>query len=137
MPQYQTWVKMIQYFSRLVKTPSNRLMKKVYLWDKHLNESNQIKSWSSEVKSILYSNSLAHIYDAQQIFPVVKQLSKTLQNTQQIRAEIECKNKPKLRTFITFKDFNTLPPHVYKPLSFFERKIVIKFAFVRRFLLLL
>ena len=29
MPQYQTWVKMIQYFSRLVKTPSNRLMKKV------------------------------------------------------------------------------------------------------------
>ena len=29
-----------------------------------LNETNQIKSWSSEVKSILYSNSLAHVYDA-------------------------------------------------------------------------
>jgi hypothetical protein len=129
MPQYQTWMKMIQYFSRLVKTPCNRLMKKVYYWDKYLNDSNQIKSWSSEVKSILYSNSLAHIYDAQQMFPVkdvVKQLSKSLKNVQQIRVEIECKNKPKLRTFITFKDFNSLPPHVYKPLSFPERKIISK-----------
>ena len=99
---------MIQYFSRLVKTPSNRLMKKVYSWDKHLNESNQIKSWSSEVKSILYSNSLAQIYDAQQMFPVkdvVKQLSKSLQNMQQIRVEIECKNKPKLKNFHNFPRF--------------------------------
>ena len=129
MPQYQTWIKMIQYFSRLVKTPSNRLMRKVYSWDKHLNESNQIKSWSSEVKSILYSNSLAHVYDAQQIFPIkdiVKQLSKSLKNMQQIRVEIECRNKPKLRTFITFKDFTNLPPHVYKPLSFLERKVISK-----------
>ena len=57
------------------------------------------------------------------MFPVkdvVKQLSKSLENMQQIRVEIECKNKPKLRTFITFKDFNNLPPHVYKPLSFLE-----------------
>ena len=79
-------------------------MRKVYSWDKHLNETNQIKSRSSEVKSILYSNSLAHVYDAQQIFPIkdiVKQLSKSLKNMQQIRVEIECRNKPKLRTFIT------------------------------------
>ena len=63
------------------------------------------------------------------MFPVkdvVKQLSKSLKNMQQIRIEIECRNKPKLRTFITFKDFNNLPPHVYKPLSFIERKIISK-----------
>ena len=33
---------------------------------------------------------------------------------------------PKLRTFVTFKDFKTLSPHVYKPLSFLERKIISK-----------
>ena len=38
----------------------------------------------------------------------------------------ECERKPKLRTFITFKDFETLPPHVGKPLTFHERKLVSK-----------
>ena len=55
----------------------------------------------------MYSNSLANIYDAHQMFPVkdvLKQLSKSLENIKQIQVEIECQNKPKLRTFITFKD---------------------------------
>jgi hypothetical protein len=43
---------------------------------------------------------------------------------QQIQVEIECRNKPKLK--ITLKDFQNLPPHVYKPLSFIERKIISK-----------
>jgi hypothetical protein len=50
---------------------------------------------------------LYDLYDAQKIFPVkdvIKQLSKSLQNIQQV--EIECRNKPSLRTSITFKDFN-------------------------------
>ena len=38
----------------------------------------------------------------------------------------ECKNKPKLRTFMLFKDFGPLPPHVGKPLSFVERKCISK-----------
>ena len=38
----------------------------------------------------------------------------------------ECQQKPKLRTFLTFKDFGTLPPHVGKPLTFLERKLVSK-----------
>ena len=50
MPQYQSRIKMIQYFARLMKTPSNRLMRRVYSWDQHLNNTGQIISWSSEVK---------------------------------------------------------------------------------------
>ena len=39
----------------------------------------------------------------------------------------ECENKPKLRTFMQFKDFQTLPPpHVGKPLSFVERRTISK-----------
>ena len=39
---------------------------------------------------------------------------------------IECENKPKLRTFITFKNYQQLPAYVGKPLSFVERKTVSK-----------
>ena len=38
----------------------------------------------------------------------------------------ECEQKPKLRTFLTFKDFNSISPHVGKPLSFLERKLTSK-----------
>ena len=41
--------------------------------------------------------------------------------------KVECEKKPKLRTFMQFKDFQTLPaPHVGKPLSFVERRTISK-----------
>ena len=96
MPHYQSSFKMIQYFARLMKTPSNRLMKRVYSWDQHLNNTGQIISWSSEVKSILYDVNLHHIHNAQQMFPIkeiVKQLNTTFflisnKNGWQLNAEI-------------------------------------------------
>jgi hypothetical protein len=99
------------------------------LWDKYLNESQQIISWTSEVKSVLYDNNLHHVYDAQQIFPVksiVKQLEESLYKKQLVQVENVCMHKPKLRTFVTFKDFKRLPPHVYKPLTLLERKTTSK-----------
>ena len=49
-----------------------------------------------------------------------------LRNQQQL-VEQECRLKPKLRTFNIFKDFSCIPPHVGKPLTFIERKILSKF----------
>ena len=34
----------------------------------------------------------------------------------------ECEQKPKLRTFMTFKQFNSMPAYVTKPLSFLQKK---------------
>ena len=45
---------------------------------------------------------------------------------QQDLLKTKCATKPKLRAFISFRDFQTLPPHVGKPLSFIERKVVSK-----------
>ena len=61
---------MIQHFCRVMRRVSHRLMYMVFMWDRKLNETGIITSWSSEVKSILYENNLNHIYDMQQIFPV-------------------------------------------------------------------
>ena len=129
MPQYQTQIKMIRHFGRLLKTSDHRLMKRIYFWDKCLNESGKITSWTSEIQSILYDNNLNHVYDAHQIFPVkniVTQLKCKLLEQQQFIVENVCLSKPKLRTFIEFKDFKTVPPHIYKPLSFLQRKTISK-----------
>ena len=129
MPQYQSRIKMIQYFARLMKTPSNRLMRRVYSWDQHLNNTDQIISWSSEVKSILYDASIFTTFTMLcKCFQreIVKQLNRLFFNFQQERVAIENRNKPKLRTFVKYKDFKTLPPHVYKSLPFLERKMISK-----------
>ena len=129
MPHYKSHIRMIRHFGRIMKMPNNRLMKKVYIWDKYLNESKQILSWSSEVKSVLFDSSLTQVYDGQQIFPVksiIKQIKAEMLKNQRLILENECKAKPKLRTFITFKDFESIPPHVYKHLTFLERKIISK-----------
>ena len=129
LPENQTKLKMIRHFGRLMKTADHRLMKKVYNWDKKLNEGQHIFSWSNEIKSILYQNNLNYVYDNQLMFPVkpiVKQLEESLYKVQLTQVENICRNKPKLRTFVTFKDFNNIPPHVYKPLSFLERKTISK-----------
>ena len=129
LPENQTKIKMIRHFARLLKTPDYRLMKKVYIWDKQLNERQQIFSWSSEVKSVLYENNLNYIYDLQLMFPVkdiVKKLDDVLFKKQLINIETECRSKPKLRTFVTFKDFQNISPHIYKALSFLEKKTISK-----------
>ena len=82
---------MIRYFGRILNTLDNRLMKKVFLWDKHLNESNLLKSWSSEVQSILYNNNLNYIYDLQLMFPIkniVDKLKSSLFENSRLRLKL-------------------------------------------------
>ena len=129
LPRYQSHIKMIQFFNRIMCTPSNRLLYKVYMWDRNLNESKQINTWSAEIKSILNEHNLAHIFEQQQIFPLkqtIIKLKTSMFEKQHKILETECKNKPKLRTFMLFKDFKTLPPHVGKPLTFVERRAMSK-----------
>ena len=38
----------------------------------------------------------------------------------------ECEQQPKLRTFITFKNFNEMPSYVTKPLTFLQKKQIAK-----------
>ena len=127
LPQNQSQLRMIQFLDRVFRLSSSRLVSKVYRWDHQLNEAGIIHSWSSEVKEILHSNNCEYIYDRQQIFPlkqIIGKLKLSMYNKQQVYLRAECENKPKLRTFVTFKDYATLAPHVGKPLTFSERKII-------------
>ena len=57
---------------------------------------------------------------------IILKLKSSMRENQQELLKTECQNKPKLRTFMLFKDFQILPPHVGKPLSFVERKTLSK-----------
>ena len=72
---------------------------------------------------------MTDIFDRKELFSVLnvsQQLKSSMFKKQQEMVETECAQKPKLRTLMTFKDFQTLPPHIYKPLSFAERRIISK-----------
>ena len=45
---------------------------------------------------------------------------------QQNYLRAECENKPKLRTFVKFKNFCEIPSYVVKPLSFVQKKFISK-----------
>ena len=129
LPQFQSQVRMIQQFSRILNTSSNRLLFKVYKWDYYLNNTGACKTWSTEIKNILVEHNLGQIFDSQCIFPVkstVQLLKDSMKTKQKLLVKTNCEAKPKLRTFLTFKNFDFVPPHVGKPLTFLERKIISK-----------
>ena len=108
LPHCQTRIKMINYFSRILHTPSQRLLFKVFKWDHCMNESGQVVSWSSEVKSILEEHNLGHIYQRQELFSaqrITEDLKRLMMIEQQQALENVCASKPKLKTFLIFKDF--------------------------------
>ena len=129
LPQYETQIRMVRYLDRLYRTSCNRLLAKVYTWDRKLNDNGVLNTWSTEVKQILDNNNLGSIYDRKTIFPLkstIAKLRSSMYNQQKDLVKAECMNKPKLRTFITFKDFDKISPHIGKPLSYIQRKTLSK-----------
>ena len=128
-PRSRTQLQMVRHYHRMLKIEDHRLIKKVFLWDRHLNDSGRVNTWSAEVKDILTRNNLSHIY-GQDIFPLqftIKTLKESLLHKDQTTWQSDCRNLPKLRTFIQFKDFSVDSPHIFKPLSFMQRKTISKF----------
>ena len=125
LPEYRTRLKMIRQYNRILKMDEGRLTKKVYNWDRLLNNANVVSSWSSEIKSIFYLCNLNSTFDYNTPFP----LKSTIDNMkskfifdQKDYLKNECAQQSKLRTFNKYKDFESLPAYVAKALSFFERK---------------
>ena len=128
-PRSRTQLQIIRYYHKLNKMDDQRLTKKVYLWDRKLNDSGRIKTWSSEVRDILDRNGLINIY-TQNIFSldnVSKALKQSLFKKDQNNWKSKCLPLPKLRTFNKFKNFSSDSPHIFKPLSFMQRKMLSKF----------
>ena len=127
-PRSRTQIRMIRHFKRLNKLENSRLTKKIYLWDRQLNESGTVKTWSFEIKEILQRNNLTYVYNSPYfcIKNIVADLQKSLLEKDQVKWEADSRRLPKLRTFILFKDFKQSASYLTKPLSFFQRKSLAK-----------
>ena len=97
----------------------------------YLNESEQLFSWSSEIKYIFYNSNLNHVYDAYIMFPVkdiVKQLEESLFKMQLVCTETICRNKPTLRTFVTLRIFQISQHMFTNHLHFLKKRQSVKFV---------
>ena len=116
---------MIRLFHRLLKMPDDRLTKKIFKWDRHLNSESQVCPWYSEVKHILNETNFPNIHETGSLFPLKKTIGAieaSLKLIQNDKLKHECLIMPKLRTFNCFKKFNETPHYLLRPLSFFKRK---------------
>ena len=127
LPQYRTNICMIRQYHRMQCLDDSKLAKKIFVWDRALNENNIVKTWSTEVKSIFEQTNKLAVYAANNVFclrSVVGDMTSSLKIKQQEYLIRECGLMPKLRTFNLFKDFQEQPSYITKPLTFHHRRML-------------
>ena len=105
------------------------LTKRIFMWDKELNDRNLVSTWCKEIKNIFSSCNLNDLYannnslDIKNVVSDMKEKFKIMQNNY---LSTECAEKPKLRTFMKFKDFNEPPAYIFKSFPFHHRRMIAK-----------
>ena len=113
LPQSRGQIRMIRQFYRLLNMTDANDCKKVFIWDKNLNEANVVNTWYNEVNHIFTVNGLGYVlqngfFDVQN---TIKTLKTNMLKKQQIKIEADCNEKPKLRTFAFNSKVLQQPPH--------------------------
>ena len=129
LPRYRAHIEMVRHYNRMLKMNDTRLTKKIFLWDRSLNDKQIVSTWTNEVKKIFQSFNAVGIFDSQCSFDIkltVTDMRKAFVSSQNDFLANECAQKPKLRTFNSFKDFQVAPAYIFKPLSFFQRRMIAK-----------
>ena len=118
---------MVRQFFRVQKLSEEKLPKLIMLWDKNVSDQFGFQTWYNEVKTIFDSNNLSEFFgQGSCVESTIQKLRESMWVKQNVDSRINCLEKPKLRTFVTFKDFGSTPPYILKPLSFVQRKFIAK-----------
>ena len=83
------------------------------------------KTWSYKVYEIFKMCNLSNIFEMKEIFnlkDIIYKLKISLHQKQIEYLKTECQTKPKLRTFILFKDFDNTPSYITQTLNFHPRR---------------
>ena len=127
LPKCRTNIEMVRHYIRIHCMEEDRLTKIIYRWDRALNDRNIVDSWSNEVGKIFAKCNLTAAFNADCRLVGQSVVSHMIQELKKDQIEYlinECNNKPKLRTFRLFKDFQVMPPYIVKPLSFNHRRSI-------------
>ena len=104
-----------------------RLTRVICEWDKLVTPHITGDTWTSEIKTIFYEHNLLTIFEsgctfAGKLFFI--NLKQSMLRVQAVQLKSECEDKPKLRTFIQFKNFSNIPAFLTKPLTFPQRRAI-------------
>ena len=127
LPHFRARLSMVRQYHRLINMDEDRLTKKIFMWDRHLNENHSISTWYNELKSIFHDCNLDLLFTMGVSFDLkftLKYIEKKFTETQAVNLAEKCRQYPKLRTFVLFKDFSRDPLYISKPLSFFYRRLL-------------
>ena len=90
---------MLRLWNRLVKFEESKLVKRIFTWDYHHSNNN----WGSEIKSIMENiNMIGHFYNKTTVD--LKFAENALNQKTSVTWKSELQIKPKLRTYIKFKE---------------------------------
>ena len=125
-PVCRAHVNMVRHYFRLQKMENGRLAKLIFNWDLQFSEHNNLDTWATEIKTIFETNNLLHFFQTQNTCSIsaISNLKESLFLKQTVELKNKCLDKPKLRTFITFKDFGSTPCYLTIPMSFLVRKFL-------------
>ena len=62
------------------------MSRKIFVWDKKVNNNNQVQSWYSEVRTIFIDNEMQDLFESGNIFTlkqVIEKMNKTMLTRQQ------------------------------------------------------
>ena len=101
---------------------NDRLTKRVFLWDRHINKRN----WSNDVYHILSDIGQDLLYAHNDIVNLVS-AKENVFNTYKEQWRAQSVNMPKLRTYVTYKHEYLPEPYVYKVTDRGHRSILAQF----------
>ena len=113
---------MIKLWNRLLSLDDSRLTKKVFCWDQSLCHQN----WSEDILKLFQTIDLEHIFHCKMLCDIesaVQELHKNLK----ISWTNKLPTKPKLRTYITFKDSYRTEEYVKYNISRKQRSLFAQF----------
>ena len=80
-PAYQTQIRMVRQYFRIMKMDRSRLTRRIHVWDEQFSKCQNVQTWSSEVQNILTNHNQEHCYDPQVKFcdqSVIAKLKKSM-----------------------------------------------------------
>ena len=101
---------MVRQFCRVSNMENSRLTKKIFFWDKHFSEQFDFLTWHKEIKNVLETHNMLAFFErgGDQKYNI-DNLRQSMVVKQNVDLKIKCEEKPKLRTFISFKNFGITP----------------------------
>ena len=102
MPEYRSRIQMIRHYQRMLNMSDQRLTKKIMLWDRELNETNLVNTWSTEVREISNECGLLPLYEFKEPFDIkvaVGTMKEAYYGKQCAKLKLECQVKPKIKNF--------------------------------------